>query len=342
MNQNNSISEYLSPYQGKTILITGAGGFIGTALAHAFSQLSCHLILWKHIEPKSKSTNPDYSDVAVIYGDVADQDRWSYIFQSRQIDYVFHLASYEHKHGSEHAPYRDLETNTRSTLHLLEACRINRPSCKIVFASSGNLTGIPLSQEVSEKTPDNPLTLYAINKLASERYLRFYMETSDIQSVTLRLSNVYGPLPCNDYNLSNRVVLNRMISRGIQGEPLILFKNHDCIRDYVYLDDVIKAFLLAGQVDVKANPALYIIGSGERYTIEQSIRLMAKQVFLFTKTSPDISTDMSVELEPVEFRNFCADTAQFQNATGWKPQTYLIDGINKTIEFYLREKPNSI
>ena len=251
------------------------------------------------------------------------------------MNFVIHLAAYEHKHGSERNAMLDLNVNALSILHLLEVCRQEGLSPKIVFASSTNLVGLPSKLPVDETFTDNPLTLYAIHKLMAEKYLRHYAREFQLQSVTLRLSNVYGPVP--DHNIAARVVLNRIIRKAVRGGPLTLYKNHSCVRDYVFVDDVITAFLAAGTIKGGGNGQHFVIGSGVGHRIAEAVNLVADRVALRTGHRLAVELDATVPIEAVEWRDFVADTSRFQAVSGWSPQVSLLDGIDRTVDYFLHE-----
>src|SRR5262249_4833517 len=155
------------------------------------------------------------------------------------------LAAFEHKRGSEFAPAIDLAVNAGATLNLLECCRSRGLKPRIVFASSANIYGQPTRLPVDESFPDQPLTLFAIHKLTSEQYLRFYAREFGIPSVSLRLSNLYGCFHHTSREVVDRVVLNRIMGRALRGDSLELYRNRDKVRDYLHIEDVVSALLAA-------------------------------------------------------------------------------------------------
>ena len=322
-----SLESSIDCYQGRTILITGGRGYIGSALAQAFADIKCKLILLDQMPVETWKPENRMAEVVIFNGNVSERETWDVVLPD--VDYVFHLAAREYFYRSEYDPQLDYESNSAPILHLLEVCRQNNYQPKIVFASSANLFGSVNSLPVNEDHQDDPLTMWAIHKLTSERYFRHYAQKFNIPSITLRLANVYGPTARRD--IMTRVVINNMINRALEGKELKTFSNRGCVRDFIFLDDVAQAFLLAGlHCGATENP-MYILGSGEGKTIENVWCLIAETVGLNISKNVPIKLDESVEIEPLELRNFVADTTRFQDATGWKPQIGLAQGIDITV-----------
>lgn len=327
----------VSRYRGKTILISGGMGYIGLALTQALSQVDCRLLLLDCSPPPE--TSPSQNTVQLcslqrlsyIQGDVTSLETWKGILDD--VDLVFHLAAFEHKHGSPFDPFRDEEVNARSTLYMLEACRAMGVSPRIVFSSSSNLVGLPATYPVDETFPDQPLTVYAIHKQTSEKYLNYYARVFGIPAVTLRLVNIYGPVPSRE--TAGKVVINRIIQRALKGETLTLYQNHACMRDYLFIDDVVRAFLAAG-VDVPdARGQYYVIGSGEGMRISDAVQLIAERVAHKTGIEVNIMRNDDVQIELIEWRNLTANSARFMADAGWEPCVAFRDGIDRTIEAFL-------
>ncbi|REJ67938.1 MAG: SDR family NAD(P)-dependent oxidoreductase [Planctomycetota bacterium] len=314
-------------YVGRTILLTGGRGYLGAALAEQLAAVDCELVLCDRSNQDAWQPKHLCGALRHVRGDVSDRATWSEALCD--VDVVFHLAACEHTHGSNHAAEQDLAVNAGAVLHCIEACRAAGRSPRIVHASSANLYGCASELPVREDAPDRPLTLFAVHKAAAETYLRLFAPLVGYSAVTLRLANVYGPTP--RIEKTEQVVLNKIITRALAGGPLKLYDNRECIRDYVFIDDVVEAFLLAGSRDA-AGQQTYVIGSGEGHTIAEAVQLVASRAEHVTGRSIAIETDATVEIGPAEQRNFVADTGRFEQDTGWSARTRLAEGVDKTIE----------
>jgi nucleoside-diphosphate-sugar epimerase len=137
-------------------------------------------------------------------------------------------------------------------------------------------------------------------------------------------------------------VLNQILRKALRGESLTVYGQGNQIRDYVFVEDVIRAFLAAGAAMDKTSGNHYVIGSGVGYTIAQAINLVADRVALKTGKRVEV-----IHVEPpspqstIESRNFVANTALFQQATGWQVHWSLTEGIDRTIEWCLGETEGS-
>jgi nucleoside-diphosphate-sugar epimerase len=328
----------LEPYEGRTILITGGRGYIGSALAQSLAGVNCKLILLDQSPVDAWRFEGQRAEVSLLNGDVSVRKTWDAALPG--VDYVFHLAAKEYFYRSEYDPELDLQFNAVPILRLLEVCRTQNYRPKIVFASSANLFGMVDTLPVNEDSRDDPLTMWAVHKLTAEHYLQLYSQQFGIKSITLRLANVYGPTA--RWSVMTRVVINKVIAKALNGEPLVTYANRSCVRDFVFLEDVVQAFLLAGASCGSTPSPIYVIGSGEGKSIADVWQLIAECVRKHIGKSVPIRFDDSVKIEPLELRNFVADTGHFQNATGWKPRTELAQGIEITVRAFLSKSGRSL
>lgn len=313
-------------YKGKNILITGAGGYIGSALTGALGNVECNLTLFFH--DRKPELNPAKAKIASISGDITKPGIWGELLPG--VDVVFHLVEHPYK---EFSPEKELYTTAAPILRLLETARIKGYKPQIVFASSNNLVGLPSKLPVNENFPDNPITIFSIHKMLAEKYLEYYSREYAIPSIILRLTNVYGPVP--DKKISERVVLNYMIAEALRAGKVKLFSNRDRTRDFVYIDDVVAAFLCAGMTEGKSDH--FLIGSGEGKKLEEIGAIIADKVSKKIGKHPEIIIDEQAPISEIEKRNFVTDYSKFSSLTGWKPQILLDDGIENTLNYLLNK-----
>jgi UDP-glucose 4-epimerase len=328
-------NEYLSSLTDKTILVAGAGGYLGTAMLSSLYTIRCRIVAVVHRRICLPPPASHAASITVRHVDLSQSSIWLDVLRDTKPDVIINLAAYEPRRGSPHDPVRDLAINTATVLELLEACRGLDLKPRIVQASSANIAGCPRSSLVNEATPDQPLTLYAINKLSAEWYLRYYADTFAIPSVSLRFGNIYGPLQSRDVELECRVVLNNIMRRAVDGHAVFLYRNQECVRDFLYVDDAVRAICACAATSKVTCRGKYIVGSGESYSLEAIVNAIAQQVENLGLPPVEILFDSELSLGPIEWRNFIADYSRLHTATGWEPQIKLREGIDSTLHAFM-------
>ena len=324
------IQEYL---RGKNLLITGASGYLASNMAKFLQNIPCTLRRLTR-----NFTLPSLHGKAIIediQGEISEVSVWNQAMQG--IDIVFHFASQTNVYIADKDPESDYQANVLPMVHMLETCKKNESYPDILFAGTSTQTGLPQNLPVDEKVQDNPITIYDLHKLMAENYLKCYTRMGIVRGVTLRLTNVYGPGPKSSGD--NRGFLNAMISRSLLGNSPTLYGDGKHIRDYIYIDDVLSAFLKATLSMSSLNQKHFVLGSGEGHSISEALHYIADQVTLKLDKKINVEIVKPPEgLFPIEERNFVADSKSFSRLTGWQPVNSLSKGIEKTIETFLREK----
>jgi nucleoside-diphosphate-sugar epimerase len=320
---------------GKTILITGGGGYIAANLANALGETPCRIVRIDRpgaAFPPCAGGIPEIRDTAV---DIRRGDAWEGILAG--VDIVYHLAAQTSVYAAERDPVADLEINVLPMLRLLTTCRERGLKPAIVFAGTVTEAGLTGTLPVNEDHPDRPITVYDLHKLAAERYLLHFTAGNAVRGAVLRLANVYGPGPAS--GSADRGILNAMIRRALRGEELTIYGEGDCRRDYVFIGDVVQAFLLAAvHMDSLAGER-FVIGTGRGCTVAQAIGMVAKRVELKTGRRVAVrNVKAPADLSPIEYRQFVADAGRFSRLTGWRPRRSLQEGIDITIEDFIERE----
>ena len=238
-------------------LVTGVAGFIGAAVAAALVRDGHEVVGLDNLSTGFLANVPQ--GVSFFEGDCQDETMYSERLDGRVFDAIFHIAGQSSGEISFDDPVYDLRTNAESTLHLLKFAL--KTGCRrFLYASTMSVYGIQPDAPVKENTPAAPQSFYGVGKLASEHYLRLY-EQYGVRSTCLRLFNVYGPGQ-NMTNLRQGMVsifMAMMLGSGhihVKGSP-------DRFRDFVYIDDVVSAFLACLARPDSAGKVLNIGGSGK-------------------------------------------------------------------------------
>ena len=183
----------------------------------------------------------------------------------------------------------------------------------------GSRYGAPMSLPVSEDTPVEPLSPHAAAKLAGELYLCSYAEMYGISPISLVLANVYGP---RQNPLGQSGVVAILGNALITGRPVTIYGDGTAVRDYVYVDDVVDAFMCAGQLPPEVM-GTYNIGTGEQTTVSEVYRLLAAAVGV--STPPRYAAARTGEVHAIAL-----DSKEAREELGWKPSINVVDGIQRT------------
>ncbi len=316
-------------YRGRRVMITGGLGFIGSNLAHRLAALGADILL-------VDSLIPDYGGnlhniegledlVTVNVADVRQASTMNYLVQGR--DVIFNLAGQVSHIDSMKDPFTDLEINCRSQLTILEACRHHNPSSKVVYASTRQIYGRPDHLPVTEQHLVRPTDINGINKAAGEYYHLVYNNVFGVRACALRLTNIYGPRQLLKHNRQG--FIGWFIRLAIEDQEIQIFGDGSQVRDFVYVDDAVEAFLLAGATDT-VNGEVFNVGGDEQIShadlVELLIRIAGSGRYRFV--------DWPAEKKAIDIGSFFADASLFKSRTGWSPAVSLADGLARTIAYY--------
>jgi UDP-glucose 4-epimerase len=315
-------------YAGKGVLITGGAGYLATNLVHVLKESECRIVRLDRPQAVFEPIR-GAAQVEDIVGDVRDPSGWESLVEN--VDIIFHFAAQTSTYVANADPPVDLNSNVLPLLRLLEVCRLRGWRKKILFSSTVTIVGLPEKIPVDESFPDHPVTVYDLHKMMAEQYLKYYVKQGVVSGTILRLANVYGPGPSS--SRPDRGILNQMTRRAISGEALTVYGRGEQLRDYVYVEDVVLAFLQAAMHMDQLNGKHFVIGSGQGYSIAAAMRLIADRVALQTGKRVAVEhIDPPSPQSLIEFRNFVADPGRFKLLTGWDNHYTLAQGIDQTIE----------
>lgn len=320
-------------YRGKRVLITGGLGFIGSHLARSLTGCGANVTVidnlnaeyggnWKNIEDIKSS-------IAVVEADIRDANLIRELVIGQE--FIFNLAAQTSHVGSMNEPFVDLEINTQAQLVLMEACRLANPDVRVVFASTRQIYGKPDYLPVDESHPIRPVDVNGIHKLAAEWYHQLYLKVYGMRPTILRLTNTYGPgMRVKDAKQTFVGIWLKMILEGV---PLKVFGDGLQARDFVYIDDCVSAFLLAGASDCAIGKTYNVCGT-------EPIKLLALAKLL---ASLDFGGSYSVEPFPAErssidIGSFYGDSALIESDLGWRPRIGLEEGLSRSLEYYARNR----
>lgn len=316
-------------FQGRSILITGGAGMLGSTLASRLVGLGARVRILDAMAPEYGGNTFNLAEIRdriqFIQGDIRNAE--TLLQAAEGVDYVFNLAAQVSYTDSNLDMFRDLDINCRGQINLLEACRQagNRP--KILFASSRFVYGRIEVNPVDEKHPLNCLSIYGIHKLTGEKYHRFYFERYGIPTVSLRISNPYGPRQQMKHGKYG--IVNWFIRQALEGKPLTIYGQGMQKRDYIYAEDIAEAFLQAA-ISPATDGQVYNVGSGRGIPF----RDMAGVISEIVPGTTVVETEWNPGSYFVETGDYVSDISKLQRDTGWAPKTSLRQGIEQTVAYY--------
>lgn len=281
------------------ILVTGGAGFIG-------SHVVDHMLAAGHsvavLDNLSTGNASNVSRDARFYeGDIGGPLE---VFEKEKPEVVVHMAAQVNVRVSIEDPITDAQVNILGIINILQACKGVK---RFIFASSGGAIygeQAPCTEEC-EAMPTSP---YGIAKLASEHYIRYF----GLPSVVLRLANVYGP---RQDPRGEAGVISIFASKMKRGEAATIFGDGKQTRDYVYVEDVARAFVAA----VSGPPGTYNIGTG----IETDVNELARRIGVKARHGDAIAG---------EVRRNCLDISKAKKHLGWSPRVGLDEGLKRTVD----------
>jgi UDP-glucose 4-epimerase len=328
---------YLAFYRDRPVMITGGLGFIGSNLAHRLVALGADVLL-------VDSLIPDYGGnlfnirgiedrVRVNVADIRQQSTMNFLVRDREV--VFNLAGQVSHIDSMRDPFTDLEINCRSQLTILEACRRHNPRVKVVYAGTRQVYGKPDYLPVDERHLVRPTDVNGINKAAGEYYHLVYNNVFGVRACSLRLTNVYGPRQLIKHNRQG--FIGWFIRLAIEDQEIQIFGDGSQVRDFVYVDDAVDAFLRAG-ADDRVNGEVYNVGGDEPI----AHRDLAALLIEIAGSGRMRLVEWPAEKKAIDIGSFYTDSRKFREATGWRPGVGLREGLARTIAYYRAHLPHYV
>ena len=285
---------------GKRVLVTGSSGFVGRNLVEELKRHNVEVVTLTDLKAKRV--------------DIRD---WKKIKEIRNIDIVYHLAAITSVPASFENPRETYEVNVLGTLNILELCRLCNV-WKIVFASS-YVYGQPQYMPIDENHPLQPTNPYARSKVLGEELCRAYNTDFGLKCIILRPFNIYG------VGQNKNFLIPSIIAQLRYGK--IELKDPEPKRDFIYISDVIEAYIKAGEF--KGNFEVFNIGYGKSYSVNE---ITEKIVQLYGK---DVKINYKNERRKNEIMDTVADIRKAKEKLGWEPSVNIDTGLKSMLgEWY--------
>jgi UDP-N-acetylglucosamine/UDP-N-acetyl-alpha-D-glucosaminouronate 4-epimerase len=307
-----------------TFLVTGVSGFIGSTLAEAILANGGRVRGLDNFSTGKRENLADLVDKIDLHeADLVDLD--AVHRACRGVDYVLHEAAIPSVPRSVVDPIGNNQANVDGTLNLLVAARDAKVKRVIYAASSAAYGDTPTLPKHEEMSPD-PISPYAVAKLAGEYYMASFFQCYGLETVSLRYFNVFGPRqdPTSPYS----GVLAKFITQMLNGEQPIIFGDGTQSRDFTYVDNVVQANLLACEVQGKDV-------AGRVFNVATGRPIDLNQIFQMLKRLTGYSGEMKYSpSRPGDVKHSLADISRAERYLGYKPTVYFEDGLDRTIEWY--------
>jgi UDP-glucose 4-epimerase len=321
-------------FAGRSVLVTGGLGFIGSTLAIRLVELGAHVgIVDNLLEGHGGNTHniaPVRESVGLRFADIRDADEMAQQVAGR--DYIFHLAGQNDHVRSLTDPFSDIDINIKGTAVLLEACRRQNPEVRLVYTGTRGEYGPITRFPVDEESPIHPKGIYELSSLTAQKLFKIYHDNRGVRSVTLRLTNIYGERAQMRHNRFG--VVNWFLRLALDGRTIPVYGDGRLRRDFLHVADTVEAILMCAACPA-AYGEVFNIGHDEVSSFGEVARLVVETAGGNWELTP-----FSPERAALEPGDFFSDISKVRRVVGWSPQTSLRAGIERTVAFYRREREN--
>lgn len=307
------------------VLVTGGAGFIGSNLANGYLADGHDVVILDDLSTGFEEHVP--REAHFVRGSITDDD--AVAAAVRDVEVVHHHAAARAVLRSVEDPLTTDEVNSGGTLRLLVAAR-DAGVRRIVLASSSSVYGGTAPLPTPESAPLLPRSPYAVSKLAGEHYARVFSELFELETVSLRYFNVFGPRQRPDSMYA--AVIPLFIGALLDGERPVIHGDGTQFRDFTYIDNVLEANRLAASADASdVSGKAFNIACGERHSILETLELIS--VLLAIPADP-----VFTESRAGDVRQSCADVTAAREALGFEPAIGFEEGMGKTVAWFTEHR----
>ena len=313
-------------YLSKLFLVTGGAGFIGSHLVERLVRDGKGVRIIDDLTTgKRENIEPFLSEVEFVHGDVRDLELLRRAMDG--VDYVLHQAAIPSVPRSIDDPATTNSVNVEGTLNVLIAAR-DAGVKRVVYASSSSVYGDSPTLPKRETMRPEPLSPYAVGKLAGELYCQVFHRVYGLETVALRYFNVFGPR--QDPESQYAGVVPKFINLLLAGDPPTIFGDGEQSRDFTYVQDVVDANLLAVEAE-GVSGEVFNIACGERLTINRLVEILSDLVG--AKRRPTYASP-----RPGDVKHSVADVAKAKALLGYTPAVTVQEGLKRTLDWILANR----
>lgn len=307
-------------------IVTGGLGFIGSHVAEELLEQGHEVVVVDDLSLGKKTNLKAHKNLKVYEMDINEPGVRKVVSGA---DVVFHLAALPRVQYSIDYPIKTHKANVNGTLNLLNACRKEKVK-RFVFSSSCSVYGDQEELPTGEEAETNPMSPYALHKLISEQYCELFNFLYDMETISLRYFNVFGPRQNPEGGYAS--LIPKFATLILKGERPTIWGDGKQTRDFVYVKDVVRANLLAAETDNKdAFGQVFNVGFGKDFSVnevtEELLKVSGKEI------KPKHGDPV------VEPRHTRADTSKIKKYLGWEPEVDFKEGLKETYKYFENKYP---
>jgi len=301
------------------VFVTGGAGFIGSTLVPELLSRGYAVTVFDNLSSGIRSNLPVSKDMRIVAGDVRDFEMVVEVMKKH--DYVIHLAAQAFIPVSYQLPVNMAETNAVGSLNVFKGCLDNNVK-RVVHISSSEVYGSAVYKPMDEDHPTNPESTYAVAKLAADLWAQTMCFEHKLPVVVLRPFNTFGPRD------SLPRFIPEMIRQSLK-EKTIVVGDTSTSRDYTYVDDTVRAIIMALETE-EIDGEIINIGTGKNMRMSTILKLIMRET---GNADKQIEKDVG-RLRPKDVTSLMSSTAKASRVLGWKPEVEFRDGLKKTLQWY--------
>jgi nucleoside-diphosphate-sugar epimerase len=315
-------------YRNKNVIVAGGAGFIGSAIARMLLDCGAKVTVIDSLARNCGGNLFNLEEIKnrikFIRADIVRSRITARII--KKADVIFNCIGMTSHLKSNAEPLKDMEYNALNHLLLLELCRKHNPAARIVYLGSRGQYGAAGQNPVRESNAMYPLDFHSAHKTLGEFYHALYRRNFGIWTVTLRMTNVYGPR--QDMRGNNPGILNYFVKTALSGGEIVIFGSEKRSKDFIFVEDAANAALLVGTSKEAGGKAFNIGGS--RVVLADA----ARQTILLTGRGKLCLKPFPEKLRKIDTGDILLDSSSARETFGWKPATRLYEGLKATVDFY--------
>ena len=305
------------------LLITGGLGFVGSHLVDSLVKKNHKIMILTKTLSKKKNIKKSAKKIQIEKIDLTNFQQLGKIIEKFKPDVIIHLAGNASHSKSFENPLKDIDSNAKTTLFMLEKIRKLNTPCKFILGSTFIVIGKPKKLPVNENTPCNPTTIYGTNRLSSEYFCKIYHEVYGLHTNIFRITNSYGP---REQIIPKKNAVNFLIYKSFKKEEISIYNQGKFFRDFIYIDDVISGINII--LKKGKSGELYWISSGKRTWFYEFGDILEKTTGCKVKYS-----ETPVYTKKVDVGNFVVSNSKLRKL-GWSPKISVDVGVKKTLKFF--------